>query len=117
MRGSLTTDRTLVGDLIVTTNKNDILHCFSTTGKYHRRDIHKILLPSMDIWFRSNFKWYLYHLTGADTKKLTVWMGTLETTGRLAAMGQQIKDTQADFLRQSSGTTTRRLQQLFSIIK
>ena len=78
----------MVRDLIVATNKNDILHFFFTTEKHHRREIQKTLLPSMDIWFRSNFEWYLYHLTGHEAKMLVAWMGALETTGRLTVTGQ-----------------------------
>ena len=96
---------------------NNILHCFFTTGKYYHWDIHKTLLPSTDIWFRSNFKWYLYHLAGDNAKTLAAWMCAFETTVRLTVTGQQVKDTQTKLWRRSSGTTTRRLQQIFSIIK
>ena len=99
------------------TNKNDILHCFFTTGKYHCREIQMTLLPSMNTWFRSNFELYLYHLAGHNAKTLVVWMGALETAGRLTVTGQQLKNAQAKFLRQSNGITTRRLQQLLSIRK
>ena len=38
-----------VGDLIVATNENDILHRFFTKGEYHRENIRETISPSMDI--------------------------------------------------------------------
>ena len=59
----------------------------------------------MDTCIRSNFKWYLYHLTGNNLKTLAAWTGTLETTGRLTIAGQRLKDTQANFWSAQADTT------------
>jgi len=86
-----------VGDLIVATNENDILHRFFTTGEYHRRDIIKSLSPSMDICVSSNFERYLYHLAGDDAAVLADWMRGFEGTGRLTLAGEQLQKAQSDF--------------------
>lgn len=86
-----------VGDLIVATNENDILHRFFTKGEYHREDIQKTLSPSMDICVSSNFERYLYHLAGDDAKQLAAWMAAFEQTGRLTLAGEQLRQAQADF--------------------
>eukprot|EP00581_Thalassiosira_minuscula_P016969 CAMPEP_0183715312 /NCGR_PEP_ID=MMETSP0737-20130205/9589_1 /TAXON_ID=385413 /ORGANISM="Thalassiosira miniscula, Strain CCMP1093" /LENGTH=517 /DNA_ID=CAMNT_0025944403 /DNA_START=141 /DNA_END=1694 /DNA_ORIENTATION=+ len=86
-----------VGDLIVATNENDILHRFFTKGEYHRDDIQKTISPSMDICVSSNFERYLYHLAGDDATTLAAWMTAFESTGKLTIAGKKLKEAQADF--------------------
>jgi threonine synthase len=77
-----------VGELIVATNENDILHRFFTTGKYHRRPINKTISPSMDICVSSNFERYLFHLMGDDAEKLANMMKAFEATGQITLEGK-----------------------------
>ncbi|EED89364.1 threonine synthase [Thalassiosira pseudonana CCMP1335] len=86
-----------VGDLIVATNENDILHRFFTHGEYHREDIHKTISPSMDICVSSNFERYLYHLAGDDSTTLASWMSAFESTGKLTITGKKLDQARADF--------------------
>jgi len=86
-----------VGDLIVATNENDILHRFFSKGEYHRNDIQKTISPSMDICVSSNFERYLYHLAGEDATTLATWMTAFESTGKLTISGEKLDKAQADF--------------------
>ena len=86
-----------VGDLIVATNANDILHRFFTDGEYHREDIQKTISPSMDICVSSNFERYLYHLAGDDATTLASWMSAFESTGKLTITGKKLDEARADF--------------------
>jgi threonine synthase len=86
-----------VGDLIVATNENDILHRFFTKGEYHREDIQKTISPSMDICVSSNFERYLYHLAGDDSATLASWMSAFESTGKLTIAGKKLDEARADF--------------------
>ncbi|EJK66715.1 hypothetical protein THAOC_12335 [Thalassiosira oceanica] len=80
-----------VGDLIVATNENDILHRFFAKGEYHRENIQKTISPSMDICVSSNFERYLYHLSGEDSATLVGWMKGFETTGKLTIDGKKAR--------------------------
>ena len=86
-----------VGELIVATNENDILHRFFTQGEYHREDIQKTISPSMDICVSSNFERYLYHLAGDDATTLASWMSAFESTGKLTITGKKLDEARADF--------------------
>ena len=86
-----------VGDLIVATNENDILHRFFTKGEYHREDIHESISPSMDICVSSNFERYLYHLAGDDATTLASWMSAFESTGKLTIAGKKLDEARSDF--------------------
>ena len=86
-----------VGDLIVATNENDILHRFFTEGEYHREDIQKTISPSMDICVSSNFERYLYHLAGDDATTLANWMSAFESTGKLTITGKKLDEARSDF--------------------
>lgn len=86
-----------VGDLIVATNENDILHRFFVQGEYHRNDIQKTISPSMDICVSSNFERYLYHLAGNDATTLASWMSAFESTGKLTITGKKLDEARADF--------------------
>ena len=52
------------------TNENDILCRFFTTGLYERRGVLPTLSPSMDIQVASNFERYLYYRFGRDPARV-----------------------------------------------
>ncbi|KAL7530299.1 hypothetical protein ACHAWF_003329 [Thalassiosira exigua] len=95
-----------VGDLIVATNENDILHRFFTNGEYHREDIQKTISPSMDICVSSNFERYLYHLAGNDSATLASWMSDFESTGKLTIAGKKLDEARADFKSAKADTSS-----------
>ena len=76
-----------VGDLVVATNENDILHRFFTKGEYHWEGIRKTISPRMDMCVKSNFERYLYHFAGDDAMTLASWISAFETAGPLTITG------------------------------
>jgi threonine synthase len=60
-----------VGQLIIATNRNDILHRFISGNQYHKTTLEPTLSPSMDIMVSSNFERFLYDLFQGDTARVT----------------------------------------------
>ena len=86
-----------VGELVVATNENDILHRFFQKGDYSRRNINKTISPSMDICVSSNFERYLFHLFDEDPEKLNNLMKAFEATNKLQLAGRDLAKAQSDF--------------------
>ena len=63
-----------VKQLVVATNRNDILHRFISNNSYEVTDLSPTYSPSMDIMVSSNFERYLYDLFGRDPHSLTEFM-------------------------------------------
>jgi len=63
-----------VDQLVVATNRNDILHRFISHNEYSVSDVSKTYSPSMDILVSSNFERYLFDLFGRDATALTDFM-------------------------------------------
>ncbi len=59
-----------VKQLIIATNRNDVLHRIMTTSVYARKDIRHSLSPSMDISISSNFERLLFDLYDRDGKAI-----------------------------------------------
>lgn len=59
-----------VKQLIIATNRNDILHRFISKNQYHKTGIEPTLSPSMDIMVSSNFERFLYDLFKGDTQRV-----------------------------------------------
>ncbi len=55
-----------VNQLVIATNRNDVLHRILTTGAYSRTELHQTLSPSMDITVSSNFERLMFDLYGRD---------------------------------------------------
>jgi len=75
-----------VEQLIVATNKNDILHrFFSHNGDYSmdKNGVAETLAPSMDIGVSSNFERFLFHVGGDDAGQMKTLMDNFEKTGTL----------------------------------
>jgi threonine synthase len=60
-----------VQQLIIATNRNDILHRFISSNRYHKTTLEPTLSPSMDIMVSSNFERYLYDMFQGDTQRVT----------------------------------------------
>ncbi len=68
-----------IDKLIVASNENNVLTEFFTSGSYNSdRDLHLTSSPSMDILVSSNLERFLYHLSSADTKKISQAMENLD---------------------------------------
>lgn len=63
-----------IGQLIIATNKNDILARTLATGTYGQTGVSPSLSPSMDIQISSNFERLLFDLHGRDGKKIAGMM-------------------------------------------
>jgi threonine synthase len=59
-----------INQLVVATNKNDILHRFISQNNYQSDVLHHTLSPSMDIMVSSNFERLMFDLYGRDGKAL-----------------------------------------------
>lgn len=58
-----------VRQLVIATNRNDILHRLISRNDYSLQDLQHSLSPSMDIMVSSNFERYLFDLFGRDAEK------------------------------------------------
>ena len=63
-----------VNNLVIATNRNDVLHRMLTTGTYSRQPIEASLSPSMDISVSSNFERLLYDLYDGDAAQIASLM-------------------------------------------
>jgi threonine synthase len=55
-----------ISQLVIATNRNDILHRFMSGNKYEQQRLEDTLSPSMDIMVSSNFERLLFDLHGRD---------------------------------------------------
>jgi len=69
-----------VRQLIIATNRNDILHRFISGNRYHKTTLEPTLSPSMDIMVSSNFERFLYDLFNGDTARVSTFVTGLGTT-------------------------------------
>lgn len=60
-----------VRQLVIATNRNDILHRFISGNDYSKGTLEPTLSPSMDIMVSSNFERFLYDLFEGDTQRVT----------------------------------------------
>ena len=67
--------------LIVATNRNDILHRFMSGNQYVKETLHATLSPSMDIMVSSNFERLLFDLHGRNGAALAGLMETFKQGG------------------------------------
>ena len=63
-----------VRQLIVATNRNDILHRFISGNDYSKGTLEPTLSPSMDIMVSSNFERFLFDLFQGDTQRVTAFV-------------------------------------------
>jgi threonine synthase len=68
-----------INQLIVATNKNDILHRFISQNKYQQEPLEHTLSPSMDIMVSSNFERLMFDLYGRNGEALAAQMKSWKT--------------------------------------
>lgn len=73
-----------INQLIVATNRNDILHRFMSGNHYDKDQLHPSLSPSMDIMVSSNFERLLFDLHGRNGHLLAGLMDNFKQTGKLS---------------------------------
>lgn len=85
-----------VDQLVVATNRNDILHRFISRNEYVASDVNKTFSPSMDILVSSNFERYLFDLFGRDARALSDFMKR-SNTETLSVSDTQWKQVRSEF--------------------
>ncbi len=73
-----------IAQLIVATNRNDILARFFASGEYSAGEVHPTISPSMDIQVASNFERLLFDLCGRDGAEVRRLMGGFAQRGALS---------------------------------
>ncbi|MDT3718890.1 threonine synthase [Pseudomonas oryzihabitans] len=73
-----------VSQLVVATNRNDILHRFMSGNRYDKQQLEATLSPSMDIMVSSNFERLLFDLHGRDGLALAELMANFRSSGTLS---------------------------------
>lgn len=68
-----------INQLVVATNRNDILHRCISNNRYELEPLHKTLSPSMDIMVSSNFERLLFDLYGRDGHAISALMEQWKT--------------------------------------
>ena len=84
-----------IAELIVATNRNDILHRTLETGAYTKEGVTPTISPSMDIQVSSNFERALFDAYGRDGAAVAGQMDDLKSGGFEISQGayQMLKDT------------------------
>jgi threonine synthase len=73
-----------VDQLIIGTNRNDILNRFFETGTLAMGEVHQSISPSMDIQVSSNFERFMFDLYGRDATALSAAMTAFRKDGTLS---------------------------------
>ncbi len=80
-----------VEQLILATNRNDILSRFVNSGVYRAGDVYATISPSMDIQISSNFERYLYYLMDEDATEVSSLMERMSTTGEIRVSADKLQ--------------------------
>ena len=86
-----------VEQLVLATNRNDILTRFVNTGTYQARSVHHTISPSMDIQISSNFERYLYYLLDEDPKQVCGLMEQMANTGEMTVSAEKLEEVKRIF--------------------
>lgn len=73
-----------INQLVVATNRNDILHRFISGNHYDRDQLYPSLSPSMDIMVSSNFERLLFDLHGRNGQLVADLLDNFKKTGKLS---------------------------------
>ena len=86
-----------IAELVIGTNRNDVLARFINTGAMTMAAVEPSLSPSMDIQVPSNFERLLFELKGRDGAAVAEALGEFRRTGRLPASVAEWRAAQALF--------------------
>ena len=86
-----------MGDLIVASNRNDILTRFFETGEMKITEVVPTNSPSMDIQISSNFERYLFDVLGRDAPALKNLMEDFKSKGVLSIDEACLKNANSEF--------------------
>ncbi len=86
-----------VGQLVIGSNRNDILTRLVDTGTMQITSVVPTMSPSMDIQVSSNFERVLFELNGRDGGLTAEQMAHFRQSGRLALESDQLGELRASF--------------------
>jgi threonine synthase len=86
-----------VAQLVIGSNRNDILTRLVHTGTMQIAEVVPTMSPSMDIQVSSNFERVLFDLNGRDGGMTAEQMGVFRQSGRLRLEADQLHDLRATF--------------------
>ena len=86
-----------IKQLIVGSNRNDILTRFLRTGVMELTEVYSTNTPSMDIQISSNFERFLYLLNGQNGRKVSVLMDQFRRTGKFTIESETFKQVRKVF--------------------
>ncbi len=86
-----------VDQLVVASNRNDVLTRFFETGRLETRAVEPSLSPSMDIQISSNFERLLWEASGRDGRAITALLGELRAAGTVEVPAPWRDRIAADF--------------------
>jgi threonine synthase len=86
-----------ISQLIVATNRNDILHRFMSGNQYAKDTLHASLSPSMDIMVSSNFERLLFDMHGRNGLAVAQLMAEFRQSGTLSVEEERWTETRRLF--------------------
>jgi threonine synthase len=86
-----------ISQLIVATNRNDILHRFMSGNQYAKDILHASLSPSMDIMVSSNFERLLFDMHGRNGLAVAQLMTEFRQSGTLSVEEERWTETRRLF--------------------
>jgi threonine synthase len=86
-----------ISQLIIGSNRNDILTQFFHTGRMEIGDVHPTISPSMDIQVSSNFERFLFEILDRDSDRLSALMEGFRETGSLEVSAEGLDAARAIF--------------------
>ncbi|MFA5676893.1 MAG: threonine synthase [Pseudomonas sp.] len=86
-----------ISQLVVATNRNDILHRFMSGNQYDKDTLHPSLSPSMDIMVSSNFERLLFDMHGRNGALVKQLMDDFRQNGKLSVEPERWAETRRLF--------------------
>lgn len=87
-----------IGQLVIGSNRNDILTRFFETGSMTLEGVTPSHSPSMDIQISSNFERVLFELTGRNPDKINVWMRDFKEKGQFKVSASELEKIRSEFM-------------------
>lgn len=87
-----------IGQLVIGSNRNDILTRFFETGAMALEGVTPSHSPSMDIQISSNFERVLFELTGRDSDKINAWMREFKERGEFKVSASELEVIRSEFM-------------------
>ena len=105
-----------ISQLIVATNRNDILHRFMSGNQYVKETLHATLSPSMDIMVSSNFERLLFDMHGRNGAAIAQLMDSFKQDGKFSVEEDRWTETRKlfDSLAVSDEQTCETIAQVFA---